>query len=59
MIVCALKLTHDSTVALIEGDRLLASVELEKLENRALRSSTATAARASRRCRRRSLRPWQ
>ncbi|MFF3408863.1 carbamoyltransferase N-terminal domain-containing protein [Streptomyces sp. NPDC002742] len=33
MIVCGLKLTHDGAVALLDGDRLVFSVEIEKLEN--------------------------
>lgn len=33
MLVCGLKLTHDGGVALIDGDRLVLSVELEKLAN--------------------------
>ena len=35
MIVCGLKLTHDGGVALIDGDRLICSVEIEKLHNNA------------------------
>jgi carbamoyltransferase len=31
---CALKLTHDGTVAVADGSKLLASVEMEKLDNR-------------------------
>ena len=34
MLRCALKLTHDGTVAVADGSRLLASVEMEKLDNR-------------------------
>jgi carbamoyltransferase len=34
-LLCGLKLTHDGGVAVIDGDRLLFSVEAEKLENRA------------------------
>lgn len=33
MTICGLKLTHDSSVALIEDNRLVFCVELEKLEN--------------------------
>ncbi|HEY5835768.1 carbamoyltransferase N-terminal domain-containing protein [Streptomyces sp.] len=33
MIVCGLKLTHDGAVALLDGDRLVFSVEMEKLNN--------------------------
>jgi carbamoyltransferase len=34
MIVCGLKLTHDGAIALVEDDRLVFSVEIEKLHNR-------------------------
>jgi carbamoyltransferase len=34
MLRCALKLTHDGTVAVSDGSELLASVEMEKLDNR-------------------------
>jgi carbamoyltransferase len=34
MLRCALKLTHDGTVAVADGSRLLASIEMEKLDNR-------------------------
>ena len=33
MITCGLKLTHDGTVALLDGDELVFSVEVEKLAN--------------------------
>jgi len=33
MIICGLKLTHDGAVCLIENDRLIFSIELEKLNN--------------------------
>jgi carbamoyltransferase len=33
MIICGLKLTHDGTVALLDGDELVLSVEMEKLGN--------------------------
>ncbi|MEV8457197.1 carbamoyltransferase N-terminal domain-containing protein [Streptomyces sp. NPDC052095] len=33
MIICGLKLTHDGAVALLDGDRLVFSVEMEKLVN--------------------------
>jgi carbamoyltransferase len=33
MIICGLKLTHDGTVALLDGDELVFSVEMEKLAN--------------------------
>jgi carbamoyltransferase len=33
MLTCGLKLTHDGAVALIENDRLVFSVEIEKLSN--------------------------
>ncbi|MEV0224555.1 carbamoyltransferase N-terminal domain-containing protein [Streptomyces sp. NPDC050704] len=33
MIICGLKLTHDGAVALLDGDRLVFSVEMEKIEN--------------------------
>lgn len=33
MIICGLKLTHDGCIAVIENDRLLFSIELEKLKN--------------------------
>ena len=33
MKICGLKLTHDGAVALIDGNRLLFSIELEKLRN--------------------------
>ncbi|WP_216210951.1 carbamoyltransferase N-terminal domain-containing protein [Amycolatopsis aidingensis] len=33
MIICGLKLTHDGAVALLDGDRLVFSVEIEKLAN--------------------------
>ncbi|MFE2183127.1 carbamoyltransferase N-terminal domain-containing protein [Streptomyces sp. NPDC059455] len=33
MIFCGLKLTHDGAVALIDGDRLVFSVEMEKIGN--------------------------
>ncbi|THV24506.1 carbamoyltransferase N-terminal domain-containing protein [Glycomyces paridis] len=41
MIVCGLKLTHDGAVALIDGDRLVFSVEMEKLGNAARHSQVA------------------
>ena len=34
MLRCALKLTHDGTVAVADGSKLLASVEMEKVDNR-------------------------
>jgi carbamoyltransferase len=34
MLICGLKLTHDGAVAILDDDRLLFSVEVEKLENR-------------------------
>ena len=34
MLRCALKLTHDGTVAIADGSKLLASVEMEKVDNR-------------------------
>jgi carbamoyltransferase len=34
MIICGLKLTHDGAVAVIDGDELVFSVEMEKLDNR-------------------------
>jgi carbamoyltransferase len=33
MIICGLKLTHDGAVALLDGDRLIFSTEMEKLAN--------------------------
>lgn len=33
MIICGLKLTHDGAVALLDGNRLVFSVEVEKLDN--------------------------
>ncbi|MEV7124022.1 carbamoyltransferase N-terminal domain-containing protein [Kitasatospora griseola] len=33
MIICGLKLTHDGAVALLDGDRLVFSIEIEKLDN--------------------------
>ncbi|MFG2103316.1 carbamoyltransferase C-terminal domain-containing protein [Micromonospora echinaurantiaca] len=33
-LICGLKMTHDGGFAIVEGDRLLLSVEAEKLENR-------------------------
>lgn len=33
MIVCGLKLTHDGALALLEGGRLVASIEMEKIGN--------------------------
>ncbi|MFI6934710.1 carbamoyltransferase N-terminal domain-containing protein [Streptomyces sp. NPDC050287] len=33
MLICGLKLTHDGAVALIDGNRLITSVETEKLDN--------------------------
>jgi len=33
-IICGLKLTHDGGLAIVEGNRLLCSIEAEKLENR-------------------------
>jgi Carbamoyltransferase N-terminus len=33
MLRCSLKLTHDSTLALARGSQLLASIELEKVDN--------------------------
>lgn len=33
MMICGIKLTHDAAVALIDGDRLIFSIELEKLHN--------------------------
>jgi carbamoyltransferase len=33
MIICGLKLTHDGAVALLDGNRLVFSVEMEKLAN--------------------------
>lgn len=41
MIICGLKLTHDGAVALLDGDRLVFSVEMEKLGN-GLRYSTVS-----------------
>lgn len=41
MLICGLKVTHDGTVALVEDNRLIASVEVEKLDN-ALRYSELT-----------------
>lgn len=41
MIVCGLKLTHDGAVALIDGDRLVFSVEMEKIGNGARHSQVA------------------
>lgn len=35
MVICGLKLTHDGAVALIDNDRLVFSVELEKVNNNA------------------------
>ena len=34
MLRCAIKLTHDGTVAVSEGPKLLASIEMEKIANR-------------------------
>jgi carbamoyltransferase len=39
MLICGIKLTHDAGVAVIEGNRLLFSVEIEKLGNRPRYSS--------------------
>lgn len=39
--VCGLKVTHDGAVAVIEGDRLLFSVEAEKIDNRRRHSHLA------------------
>jgi carbamoyltransferase len=33
MLICGLKITHDGTVALVEDDRLVFSIEMEKLAN--------------------------
>jgi carbamoyltransferase len=33
VLICGIKLTHDGAVALIDGGRLVASVEVEKLDN--------------------------
>ncbi|MBI3660565.1 HAD-IA family hydrolase [Candidatus Acetothermia bacterium] len=33
MLICGLKLTHDGAIALLDGDRLVFSVEIEKLTN--------------------------
>jgi carbamoyltransferase len=33
MIICGLKLTHDGAVALVDGDELIFSIEMEKLDN--------------------------
>lgn len=33
MRICGLKLTHDGAIALIEGNRLIFSIEVEKIEN--------------------------
>ncbi|MEU2611447.1 carbamoyltransferase N-terminal domain-containing protein [Micromonospora sp. NPDC007271] len=33
MIICGLKLTHDGALALVDGDRLVTSLEMEKLDN--------------------------
>ncbi|MEU0254328.1 carbamoyltransferase N-terminal domain-containing protein [Streptomyces sp. NPDC006184] len=41
MIVCGLKLTHDGAVAMLEDDRLVFSVEMEKIGN-GLRYSTVS-----------------
>ncbi|AGM08091.1 carbamoyltransferase [Amycolatopsis keratiniphila] len=41
-IFCGLKLTHDGSLAAIEDDRLLFSIEAEKLENRARYSALNT-----------------
>ena len=35
MIICGLKLTHDGTVALVDNERLIFSIEMEKLDNNA------------------------
>ncbi|MFI5617202.1 carbamoyltransferase N-terminal domain-containing protein [Streptomyces sp. NPDC051567] len=41
MIVCGLKVTHDGAVALVDGDRLVFSVEMEKIANGARYSPVA------------------
>ncbi|QQQ78803.1 nodulation protein U [Saccharothrix sp. 6-C] len=41
MIVCGLKLTHDGAVALLHGDKLVFSIEMEKLGNGARYSPVA------------------
>src|ERR1700722_19262899 len=33
MLICGLKLTHDSTISLLEDGKLLFSIELEKVNN--------------------------
>lgn len=33
MITCGLKLTHDSAIALFDDNKLIVSIELEKIEN--------------------------
>jgi carbamoyltransferase len=33
MIICGLKLTHDGAVALLEDNKLMFSIEMEKLDN--------------------------
>ncbi len=33
MLICGLKLTHDGSIALLDGDELIFSVEMEKLSN--------------------------
>lgn len=33
MVICGVKISHDAGVALLEGDRLIFSIELEKLDN--------------------------
>ena len=33
MIICGLKLTHDGAIALIDGNKLIFSIEMEKINN--------------------------
>ena len=47
MLLCGLKITHDASVALVDGNRLIRCVEVEKLENNSRYSEMGTVSRIS------------
>ncbi len=48
MLICGIKLSHDAGVALIDGSRLVFSIEIEKLENNPRYSSLADLSQVTR-----------
>src|ERR1039457_4132742 len=48
MVICGIKLSHDAGIALIEDDRVLFSIEVEKLENNPRYSSMGGLGRVAR-----------